>query len=107
MSSPSASFPARSAGGEEEPCEPVDGDEDSEEPSSDPFSSADDDNDEEENEPKFEKIPKKKKGKKEEDPTEFTKKLAKEYKVQKRSYRTSDDTSYDPKNIVDPEIPGT
>ena len=106
---PGAEEPCEPApfGGEEEPCEPVDGDEDSEEPSSDPFSSADDDNDEEENEPKFEKIPKKKKGKKEEDPTEFTKKLAKEYKVQKRSYRTSDDTSYDPKNIVDPEIPGT
>jgi len=49
----------------------------------------------------------KKKGKKEEDPTEFTKKLAKEYKVQKRSYRTSNDTSNDPKNLVDPEVPST
>jgi len=53
---------------------------------------------------------KKKKSKKEEDPTEFTKKLAKEsaYKVQKRSYRTSNDTAYaDPKNVQNPEIPGT
>ena len=51
--------------------------------------------------------PLKKKKKKEEDPTEFTKKLAKEYKVQKRSYCTSDDTANNPENVADPEIPAT
>ena len=89
---------------EEEPSKPVNGEEDAEK-TPDPFSSAD--NDEEDDEPKLEKIPKKKTGKKEEDPTEFTKKLAKEYKVQKRSYRTSNDISNDPKNLVDPEVPST
>ncbi len=62
---------------------------------------------ESESKPKKDKKKKSKKG--DEDPTEFTKKLAKEsaYKVQKRSYTTSIDTSYNPKNVQDPEIPGT
>ena len=59
-------------------------------------------------EPSDDEPPFKKKEKKEEDPTEFTKKLAKEnHKVQKRSYRTSNDTPSDPKNLRDPNVPGT
>ena len=59
-------------------------------------------------EPEDEEPPFKKKGKKEEDPTEFTKKLAKEnHKVQKRSYETSNDTPANPKNVRNPNIPGT
>ena len=51
---------------------------------------------------------KEKKDKKEEDPTEFTKKLAKEnHKVQKRSYVTSNDNPVNPKNLRDPNVPGT
>ena len=60
-------------------------------------------------EPKAKEPPfKKKKEKKEEDPTEFTKKLAKEnHKVQKRSYVTSNDNPVNPKNLRDPNVPGT
>ena len=97
---------APEAGGEEEPAVPFkkpegkkDGGESESEPKKEKKSKS-------EGEPKK----KEKKGKKDEDPTEFTKKLAKEcsYKVQKRSYRTSKDTPYaDPKNVQNPEIPGT
>ena len=68
------------------------------------------DTDKSDSEPKKGKKGKKEKKSKKGDPTEFTKKLAKEcsYKVQKRSYRTSSDTPYaDPNNVQDPEIPGT
>ena len=59
-------------------------------------------------EPEAEEPPFKKKEKKEEDPTEFTKKLAKEnHKIQKRSYATSNDTPANPKNVRDPGVPMT
>jgi hypothetical protein len=81
--------------------------EEPEEPSSDEEPSTEEPKDEEPSEEPADEEPPKKKKKKEEDPTEFTRKLAKEYKVQKRSYCTSSDTSNDPQNVADPEIPGT
>lgn len=55
---------------------------------------------------KSDKPEKKKKKKKEEDPTEFTKKLAKEnHRVQARSYVTVKDNPNDPNKMRDPENP--
>jgi len=80
-----------------------------EEPSTEEPSEEEPSDEEPAEEPKDEEPPfKKKKEKKEEDPTEFTKKLAKEnYKVQKRSYATSNDTPANPKNVRDAEVPMT
>lgn len=90
-------------GGAEEPSEEEPSEEEpSEEPHSEP------DGDEAGEEPPFKKEKPKKKEKKEEDPTEFTKKLAKEnHKIQKRSYATANDGPQNPKNVRDPEVPMT
>jgi hypothetical protein len=96
----------------EEPFAEPDGDEpfgEPEKPSTEEPSEEEPSAEEPSDEPKDEEPPfKKKKEKKEDDPTEFTKKLAKEnHKVQKRSYATSNDTPANPKNVRDPNIPMT